>query len=260
MITRITLNNSALNNTIDEGTAKSFSIVRSILKFALNSRALLLLSCYLILAPLQVSYAQDDRYIADVFYVPLHSGNSTKHRIIHRGLKTGTRLILLETDESAGFSRVKTVKGTEGWIQNQFLSTTPIARTQLAKLQQQYGKLQQQQVKLKDTNSQTRQSNSEIQNQVKLLSRENQNLTGELASIKKVSANAINLDSSNRDLLKRNEMLKIEIAELHADNTRLADKSDKEWFVRGALAVAIGALLTVLLPKLKPKPRSREWG
>lgn len=204
--------------------------------------------------------AQDTRYISDVFYVPLHSGNSTKHRIIHRGLKTGTQLTLLETDNDAGFSRVRTAKGTEGWIQNQFLSESPIARARLVNLQQRYDSLVDNMANVKESSAQTRQSNSEFQKQVNALSRENQKLTSELASIKKISANAINLDVSNRDLLQRNEMLKVEIAELQADNARLADKSDKEWFVRGALAVGIGALLTVLLPKLKPRPRSREWG
>ncbi len=206
------------------------------------------------------SVAQEQRYVSDIFYVPLHSGNSTKHRIIHRGLKTGTPLTLLETDNDAGFSRVRTSKGTEGWIQNQFLANTPIARSQLVGLKQQYDTLKEKMAAVKENSQQTQQSNSEIQKQVTLLSRENQNLTSELASIKKISANAISLDSSNRDLLQRNEMLKVEIAELQADNARLSDKSDKEWFVRGVLAVAIGALLSIILPKLKPKPRSREWG
>ncbi len=208
----------------------------------------------------QRANAQDTRYISDVFYVPMHSGNSSKHRIIHRGLKTGTQLTLLEVDNEAGFSRVKTSKGTEGWIQNQYLSESPIARVRLVNLQQRYDSLVDNMANVKESSAQTQQSNNEFQKQVNALSRENQNLTSELASIKKISANAINLDVSNRDLLQRNEMLKVEIAELQADNARLADKSDKEWFVRGALAVGIGALLTVLLPKLKPRPRSREWG
>ena len=206
-----------------------------------------------------VSAAEETRYISDVFYVPLHSGNSTKHRIIHRGLKTGTRLTLLETDNEAGFSRVITTKGTEGWIQNQFLSTSPIARLRLVESQDKQQQLQNQLTTLKNNNNKTQQSNNESQKQIKQLSQQNQFLTAELASIKKISANAINLDTNNRELLKKNEMLKIEIAELQANNSRLSDKSDKEWFFRGSLAVLIGVFLAVLLPKLKPKSRSREW-
>ena len=54
-------------------------------------------------------------------------------------------------------------------------------------------------------------------------------------------------------------MLKIEIAELQADNARLTDKSDKEWFLRGAFAVFIGAILAIVLPRLKIKSRAKEW-
>ena len=202
---------------------------------------------------------KDIRYVSDVFYVPLHSGNSTKHRIIHRGLKTGTQLTVLETDQESDFSRVVTTKGTEGWIQNQFLSNAPIAKIRLVDAQKKQQQLQQKLTRLEKNNSETEQSYSDTQKQMQLLSRQNQNLTAELASIKKISANAINLDTNNRDLLQRNEMLKIEIAELQANNSRLSDKSDKEWFLRGALAVLFGVFLTILLPKLKPKTRSKEW-
>lgn len=207
----------------------------------------------------QASIANDTRYVADVFYVPLHSGNSTKHRIVHRGIKTGTKLTLLQTDEQAGLSKVRTPGGTEGWIQNQFLSSTPIARIQLAEARRKQQELEAQVANLRSSNRETTATNNDVKKQVQSLSRQNQTLTSELASIKKISANAIHLDTNNRELLKTNEMLKIEIAELRADNDRLADKSDKEWFVRGAFAVFIGALLAVLLPKLKPKPKSREW-
>ena len=228
--------------------------------FFLSRTGLRLLLCTLLLSQAAtVNAAEDTRYISDVFYVPLHSGNSSKHRIIHRGLKTGTRLTLLETDNEAGFSRVTTSKGTEGWIQNQFLSATPIARIRLAEAQNKLQQLNTKFTGLEKNNSETQQSNSERQKQVALLSRQNQQLNKELASIKKISANAINLDTNNRELLKKNEMLKIEIAELQANNSRLSDKSDKEWFFRGALAVLIGVFLAILLPKLKPKARSKEW-
>jgi SH3 domain protein len=205
-------------------------------------------------------HAESQGYVADVFYVPLHSGASTKHRIVHRGLKTGTSLTILQTDDKAGFTQVRTQSGIEGWIQNQFISNTPIARTLLKQAQQQRSELQSQLASISATNESVSTAHDEAQKRLKSLSRQNQSLTGELASIKKISSNAINLDINNRDLLQKSEMLKVEIAELQAENARLSDKSNKDWFVRGALAVAIGALLAVILPRFKPKIRSSEWG
>jgi SH3 domain protein len=205
-------------------------------------------------------HAESQGYVADVFYVPLHSGASTKHRIVHRGLKTGTSLTILQTDDKAGFTQVRTQSGIEGWIQKQFISNTPIARTLLKQAQQQRSELQSQLSSISATNESVSTAHDEAQKRLKSLSRQNQSLTGELASIKKISSNAINLDINNRDLLQKSEMLKVEIAELQAENARLSDKSNKDWFVRGALAVAIGALLAVILPRFKPKIRSSEWG
>jgi SH3 domain protein len=205
-------------------------------------------------------HAESQGYVADVFYVPLHSGASTKHRIVHRGLKTGTSLTILQTDDKAGFTQVRTQSGIEGWIQKQFISNTPIARTLLKQAQQQRSELQSQLSSISATNESVSTAHDEAQKRLKSLSRQNQSLTGELASIQKVSSNAITLDITIRDLLQKSEMLKVEIAELQAENARLSDKSNKDWFVRGALAVAIGALLAVILPRFKPKIRSSEWG
>lgn len=216
------------------------------------------LSVFLITA--QKTYAADEtRYISDILYVPMHSGKTTKHRIIHKGLRTGTALKLLDFDKKAGFSRVKTAGGTEGWIQNQFLSSTPVARTLLAKEKQSNSALRKKLAALSEQTQNISQSHSEFKQQVKTLSSRNQKLTNELTGIKKISSNAINLDSNNRELLKKNEMLKIDIAELQADNARLSDKSDKAWFVRGAFAVMLGALLAVILPRFKPKEKHSEW-
>lgn len=203
--------------------------------------------------------AEKTVYVSDEFTVPLRSGASNRHRI-RLNLKTGTRLTLLNRDSDTGFTQVKTERGTEGWILSQHLVNNPIARTRLLQANSTLEKTKQQLTTVKSTSSQTHSKLGEVQQQLKSLSRQNQSLTSELTSIKKISANALNLDHNNRELLQNNELLKIQIAELQADNSRLADKSDQEWFIRGAFAVAIGALLTVVLPRLKPRTRSREWG
>ena len=41
---------------------------------------------------------------------------STAHRILNRGLPSGTPLEVLSIDEASGFAQVRTENGTEGWI------------------------------------------------------------------------------------------------------------------------------------------------
>ena len=223
----------------------------------------LLLACYVmavtLLTPVEIQAGQKTVYVSDIFYVPLRSGNSNKHRIIHRGLKSGTPLTLIESDPETKLSRVSTSTGIEGWIQSQYLSETTIARTQLQEIRATYQSLRRELQTRTANEAQLTEALTQSQQSLKQLKKNNQALESELSQIKKLSANAINLDNNNRKLLQNNEMLKIEIAELQADNARLADKSDKEWFLRGAFAVFIGAILAIALPRLKIKSRAKEW-
>jgi len=74
----------------------------------------------------------DVNYISDELNVPLRSGPSTAHRILHRGLPSGTKLTVLAIDEEAGFTQVRTDSGLDGWVTSQYLTGTPIARVRLA--------------------------------------------------------------------------------------------------------------------------------
>jgi len=213
----------------------------------------------LLLVPINTQAEQKTVYVSDIVYVPLRSGNSNKHRIIHRGLKSGTPLTLIESDLETKLSRVSTSTGIEGWIQSQYLSETMIARTQLQDIRAIHQSLRRELQTRTANEAQLAEALTQSQQTLKQLKKNNQALESELSQIKKLSANAINLDNNNRKLLQNNEMLKIEIAELQADNARLADKSDKEWFLRGAFAVFIGAILAIALPRLKIKSRAKEW-
>ena len=228
----------------------------------LNSLPLLLVYCVIsvtMLTPIEIQAEQKTVYVSDIFYVPLRSGNSNKHRIIHRGLKSGTPLILIESDLETKLSRVATSTGMEGWIQSQYLSETMIARTQLQDIRATHQSLRRELQTRTANETQLTEGLTQSQQILKQLKKNNQALESELSQIKKLSASAINLDNNNRKLLQNNEMLKIEIAELQADNARLTDKSDKEWFLRGAFAVFIGAILAIVLPRLKIKSRAKEW-
>ena len=70
-------------------------------------------------------------YISDSLTVPLRSGPSNSHRILHRGLASGTTMEVLERDEEAGFAHIRTERGTEGWLPMQYLVSEPIARDRL---------------------------------------------------------------------------------------------------------------------------------
>lgn len=201
----------------------------------------------------------ETRYISDKIYVPLRVGDSTKHRIIHRGLPSGEKLELLETNEDSGYSRVKTDRGVEGWLPSHYLVESPVARSLLNSAKQEAAELSKSNKELREQLKSTTQSSTETSNTVSDLEQENTALSEELAEIKRVSASAIKLDEDNRRLLQSNQMLSSEVDVLKTDNTRLREDKENEFFLNGAFAVLIGVMITLIIPKMMPKRRS-DWG
>lgn len=215
--------------------------------------------CCITLTLTSVPARAEVAYVSDVLYVPLHSGPSTKNRIVHRGIKTGSKLEVLDHDKDAKFTKVKTVKGTEGWIQDQFISRDKIARHLLAEAQAIIDRQKNQLEQASKGYAEASGTKKDLQNQIAALSTKNQTISTELAKIRQISSNAIKLDKNNRELLQRNETLKLKIDELESENNRLADKSSQQWFLKGAFAVLLGVVIATLIPLLRPKQKRSDW-
>ncbi|WP_339670257.1 TIGR04211 family SH3 domain-containing protein [Dasania marina] len=203
-------------------------------------------------------YSQEMRYIRDTLFVPLRSGQSYKHRIVHKGLESGTPLILLEESEDEAYSRVKTNSGIEGWLQTQYLSDEPSARAQLEGYKLENDKLKAQSATLKKELNTISKQYQDAKASMAQLSKGQQSSEQELAEIKSISANAISLNSENKDLLQLNQVLQNKVDMLTTDNQHLNDKLDNDAFLNGAFAVLIGVFITLLVPRLWPS-KSSEW-
>jgi SH3 domain protein len=85
------------------------------------------------------------------------------------------------------------------------------------------------------------------------------NLVRELADIKEISADAIILNDQNQALVKQNHMLQRENDVLNANLDDLQKDRRNESFLYGGLTVFLGAILVVLIPKLRGRKRFSEW-
>jgi SH3 domain protein len=82
----------------------------------------------------------------------------------------------------------------------------------------------------------------------------------ELSQLKQISGKAVQLDADNRRLVVSSEQLRSELDTLEAENQRLQDKVSSEDFLNGALAVLLGVIITLVVPRLWPKRRkSSSW-
>ncbi|QIZ84681.1 TIGR04211 family SH3 domain-containing protein [Bermanella marisrubri] len=204
----------------------------------------------LVLSFLMVAPAlAEKRYISDELWINLRTGPSNEFRII-KTLKSGSHLQFIEESEDGKFTKVTTDQGLEGWVPTRFLQDKPIAfekliltQRELDKLKADYNELKSQHSELKKELSQTKQAQSET-------TEEKQAQAKELEHIKKVSANAINLDKKNQELAKASEELKIKVDTLKAENERLQGSKDLNYILIGGGLILLGIILGLVLPKM----------
>jgi SH3 domain protein len=204
------------------------------------------------------AFSQQTIYIRDMLYVPLRSGQGTQFRIVHKGLVSGTPLTVLEVSKDNTYTKIRTPKGIEGWVQSQYLSKEPSARNQLKLAKVSIASLQSDNDALSKKLSSLHSKDKSTTKQFNTTVSKNEKLEKELQRIKGISAKAIHLDSDNQRLLNDNQKLKNELDVVSADNQRLNDEKSSDSFMNGAFAVLIGVMITLMVPRLWPK-KSSEW-
>lgn len=197
-------------------------------------------------------------YVTDSFKAPLHSGHSNAYRIIAYP-SSGMAMEVLDENKETGYTKVKTSRGTEGWILTRYLVNTPIAKHRLLQTQKQLAALKKKNQELAAGQNNASQTASELNRQNKSLQDANAKLEKELNYIKDVSGNAISINQRNQQLIEENQQLKNDIDLLSSDNERLKGDAKSQYFMMGAGAILLGLILGLVLPSLKPKRKDSGW-
>ena len=205
-------------------------------------------------------HAQDVRYVSDKQYIPLRSGAGSDYRIIHRGIPSGTRLTVARTSSDGEWAEITTQRGTTGWIRTQYLIKDMPAQNKLEAAQQQAAQATEKSAALSTELETLKAEREELVTQIDTSGSQLGNVTEELTQLKQISANAVQLDIDNRRLVEESENLRSDVEMLKAEKQRLQDKLQSEDFINGALAVLLGVIITLVVPRVWPKRRkSSSW-
>ncbi len=216
---------------------------------------LVLLSFFYLAWPLQLLAAVGDvNYISDVVTVPLRSGPSTAHRIIHRGLPSGTQLTILKIDEEGTFTEIRTAGGLEGWVRTQYLISQPIARVKLAAAEKRLQGLKTKMNTEIETHASFQAKYKEAEANNKKLNSQVDDLTKELAELKVVSADPIKAHAHNVELTQQNALLVGQVEELSSKTRQLEKNVQLQWLLYGGGLVLIGLIFGLILKK---RPRQQ---
>ena len=204
--------------------------------------------------------AQDVRYVSDKQFVPLRSGAGSDYRIVHRGIPSGTRLKVARTSSNGEWAEITTDRGTSGWIRTQYLMQELPAQNKVDAAVKRAAEATAKSTALGNELSALQAQRAELEGQLDSNGSELGSVSEELAQLKKISGNAVQLDTDNRRLVLESENLRSELEMLKAESQRLQDKLDSEEFLNGALAVLLGVIITLVVPRLWPKRRkSSSW-
>jgi|TARA_B110000196_G_C21126524_1_gene656127 SH3 domain protein len=199
-------------------------------------------SAFLLLLMATDSVLADTVYVRDTLYVPIRGGQSNEHRILHSGVRSGTRLERLDENDDTKYSKVLMESGLEGWMRTQYLVTEPIAEDQLDAANSQLASLKEQyQASLKQIDDFDTVQNKLDQTRVELQV-ENQELSAELNRITALAASVIAIDEENKMLKEEQTSLHRSIDSLDVANQELQNDSNQSWFLRGAGTVLMGLL------------------
>jgi SH3 domain protein len=217
-----------------------------------NGPAALLLSTMLFAS----AASAESAWVSDEFEITLRSGPSTSNAI-ELMLTSGTELEVLERDADAGYSRVRTGGGTEGWVLTRYLMNEPAARQQLARLTSQLTNEASRGTSLNAQLGAIRSEYDTAAQRIETLEREKSDLEEELAEIKRTAANVLTINNQNKQLREQLAAEEIRVATLEQENRELTSQTTRYWFMSGALVLVVGMVLGLWLPRIRWQRRSR---
>lgn len=188
-------------------------------------------------------------YITEKLEIPVRSGESRDYRII-RYLQAGAQVDILETFES-GYTKIKDERGREGFVLDRYLvdraPSFVIAgrlEAEVAKQQETIKRLQQDIKALTSQNQSSSESVKAIKNQLAKKEAELNELLATAGDPITLRNRLVALETERQVLLADNETLR-------AEKLAAGDDSSKSWFALGALTLAAGWFVGLLMPRVR---------
>ena len=200
----------------------------------------------------------ETRYVTDLIFTPVRTGPGGDYRIINKGLPSGTEVTYYGITDDGVWAEIETKGGTRGYLRAQYLQSNAPRGSQVnaleATLAEEVARTAQLQRELDDTMGQLTSTDSSMST----AARELKETRETLAEVKRVSANAIQLDQMTKSLTGkleeangRNDLLKLE-------NARLQDRISSNRAIEVVVLIVLGIMIALLVPRLSVKRRRND--
>lgn len=195
-----------------------------------------------------VAFAEN-AYITEKLEIPVRSGESRDYRII-RYLQAGAQVEILETYES-GYTKIKDERGREGFVLGRYLvdraPSFVIAGRLEAEVAKQKETIKRLQQDIKALTSQNESSGESVKAIKEQLAKKEAELNEFLAT----AGDSITLRNRLVALETERQVLLADNETLRAEKLAAGDDSSKSWFALGALTLAAGWFVGLLMPRVR---------
>lgn len=198
----------------------------------------------------------ETQFVNDVLRVDMRAGPTNTHKIIDF-VKSGTPVNIIGQSPDGVWFQVE-ANGKQGWIQTQYLTHERVARDMLVDTQAEVEKLKKQNDTLQETLADTREELKSLKAAHKQLNTGSAQLQRELENIQRISKEALSTEAALRDLSERNQMLETELEKLTQENALVKSANLREGIQFGILAVLLGTVITLVVPRFAARRRRND--
>ncbi len=213
----------------------------------------------IILLAISLTAQAQTLYVTDEFKVTMRSGESAKHRVVQM-IKSGTPVTVLNVNKESGYAEVSTSSGKTGYILSRQLLNEPVAREQLASLQARIQLLESAPGELSSKLAKLSRDYEELSQAHKAVVTEKEAFAQELEELKRVSANATEINRERKTLRKQVATMSHDVEDQQQEILELKNSEIQRWFLIGAGVLLGGVLLGLILPHLRIRKRKDSWG
>jgi SH3 domain protein len=197
--------------------------------------------------------------VSDEVFIVLHAGPGSNYRWRAR-LNPGMELREKRRSPDGNWAEVETDRGTVGWVQAEYLASEPPAQARLPSVVRQLEDAERETESLRSDLAAREDERDALRQELANTEANLQEVTEELARLRQVSGSAVETAENNRRLVEEVAGMRTELDTLEADNLRLRERVRSGAFLDGALAVLLGVIITLVVPRLWPKRRrSSSW-
>ncbi|MGB2318367.1 MAG: TIGR04211 family SH3 domain-containing protein [Litorivicinaceae bacterium] len=188
-------------------------------------------------------------YITEKLEIPVRSGESREYRII-RYLQAGAQVEMLQTYES-GYTKIRDERGREGFVLGRYLVDRAPSFVIAGRLEAEVAKQSETIKRLEQDIEALTAQNKSSNESVKMAKDQLAEKEVELKEFLAAAGDSITLRNRLVALETERQVLLADNETLRAEKLAARDDSFKSWFALGAITLAVGWFVGLLMPRVR---------